>query len=709
MNPANAFDRTIGMNGIGEFSSATFGGDASVLLYAQQEPVDPTNPNSTMLRRAAHLMVAAVVALKPTNALAIYDFSIGSDGEIAEVTEPMPALPVIDGAVSSNGAFTAAQPANGRFSMPDATATADGTFTGAALGQVDPMAAPCLIEGGDGLVHCYYQDRSTNTLMVAHYDPVATRTSCRISWNQALSAIPPGEQQTGNVDFIVSRTGSSTAGAAVTITPNPAPLGALNPELVFGDVTIDYGSGSGIPAETWENVPLELKSFLAVLNGSASVSSSATGVIAGTTPYYDYTGARQILILPAVAADGSPSSLTLVSVKGVTSFSATTCAGTTTGVKVTLTIDGQQQLWDNLPEDAGETAAILQGGGGQSYAYPPPVPVGPGSLSIPFTVVPAPPGAQLASWNWTPTVKLPLQPSGFLVITGAGGVESITANLDYENPDGNSLSFILTLAFNDSAPQIWKSLPGILDGMTAVIPAEDLQTILQGGDVGYTYPPAPTGLPAIPFSVSLTPDTPDSAYLFVNASGDATATTATAITEGCTPTALTGMAAMTAIATSPLPDNGIPAVICGDAGATTAGLNGAWKVATPVYGFLPATTRAPLLTAAKGYSYAAGATVEAWIKPVGGIYCFFFFTSQFAGQPQASLGLVSEGGECKLTASINGWRPKHVTDPMPVVNCSEWSHVAAVYEPAGGVTSIPLQPRPGASIRSTAEIPLNST
>jgi hypothetical protein len=124
-------------------------------VYAEQD----TAQDGTKLRRAMRLMATVPVSatgIGLNRALAVYDFNILPSGYLPPPQESLP-NPLLDGKLV-NGKFTPTDPLPARFPLPASVVhlSANSTIYAYLLGAVQPAATPYVLDGGDGLVHCYY-------------------------------------------------------------------------------------------------------------------------------------------------------------------------------------------------------------------------------------------------------------------------------------------------------------------------------------------------------------------------------------------------------------------------------------------------------------------------------------------------------------------------------------------------------------------------
>ncbi|HEX8651801.1 MAG TPA: LamG-like jellyroll fold domain-containing protein [Pyrinomonadaceae bacterium] len=149
---------------------------------------------------------------------------------------------------------------------------------------LQPGSAPFLFEGADGLLHLYFQNAGSLWFTAAHYNTVTARALYAVPWaNSAQST----SSQTGTLRFIARQPGTlmnyqlpttqgdqppSAADWNDVIPPKFITIVQNSDDATLGTVTLAtyYGgpSNQGF-TETWQNVPLELSAFVAVLNGEA--------------------------------------------------------------------------------------------------------------------------------------------------------------------------------------------------------------------------------------------------------------------------------------------------------------------------------------------------------------------------------------------------------------------------------------------------------
>lgn len=347
-----------------------------ISTYAEQEQATAASGEPTSLRRAMRLAAAVPVTgawAQPAAALAVYDFTVLPDGTI-----PAPAAGtdcvLVDGTLNGD-AFVPAPDGTSHPVPAEAVHPAGaGTVGAVLLGTPSPVATPALLDGSDGLVHCYFPQSATGgAFSVAQYDPTVTPARVALPWKA-------GDGRQGTLELVARRSGSSLAGLSVTVADcvrGDAAQGQVTaPELC--DVTIDYGSGSGLPAEHWGGVPRDLLNMIAVLNGGSSQDPADEEVQSGRRPFYDLSGELPMVRLPMSSDAAVPPRLDLVShrpdvplARAVVDHVTDETANLT--LHFTLPRSGTVvQTWAAVPVDTAYLTPILAGDAAPaSYPYRP--------------------------------------------------------------------------------------------------------------------------------------------------------------------------------------------------------------------------------------------------------------------------------------------------------------------------------------------------
>ena len=616
-------------------------GGVSATLYGQQEPQDPSDPASDTLRRAAHLLVAAPVSAAASglaSAMAFYDFSLAANGTIPALPANTPSI-LLDGAIQNNQ-FVPSTLASYPVPPQAVIVVGTGTIASTVLGQVQPAATPGLLDSGDGLVHCYYpgpvNSLQQNPFLVAQFSPYATRSVAKATWTA-------GSQQ-GAVDFVVSRTGTTTTGMTITI--RDAGSGVF---ADFCDVTIAYGAASGIGAETFKGVPRQLDAFLAVLNGSATRIATQVGVLAGDTTFYDYSGSRKIAPLPLGSETAPTGSMLLVSARPDIVLSSATVTANGSGIDLVLALQAGAfplaQTWAGLPASASDANVILNGDAAPSaYSY------APASTN----------NAALALSTAGGTILLFLQSSASaeqtsITVSPAANHNPAQVNVavvsgktlvNYENVSNKQAEFITALQAKPEFGGIFQVVsPDPIPGVVA--PQKT------GGALNLSQL-------AILFNVVPPTSADPLAQATVSASAFQAHTQAAPQVAGPLPDR---MVAMEAIAITH-PDNGLTSTMPnGSYSASGTPSNGEWIAARPLYA-LSAGGQGYMSVSPSGGNFGTlaptmGMTIEAWVKPTAGtsasIYTFNNGTQPACSiQPSYSLGVTGQSSlQYALYASVS--------------------------------------------------------
>jgi hypothetical protein len=338
----------------------------AVRVYAEQDP----EKDGTKMRRAMRLMVTVPVSaatLGLPRALAVFDFGILPAGLLAAPQSPLRS-PLLDGTLA-NKTFTRTNPLPARFALPATVVhvASNSTIYAYLLGAVQPAATPCIIDGGDGLVHCYYAGLDTNLLhpfLVAQYDPEVQRPSVSLAWT--------ADTQRGMLTLTAQRPGTTLNQLAVTVADTKSAAASANLDLC--DMTVDYGSdASGIGTEQWTGLPRDLVALTDVLNGNASGELAARGVQEGSVRYFDYSGKRHQARLPLGGA--VPAWLTLVSTRlDLPLADVTVAAGHADTVTLLLRFsqggNSVTQTWADVPAATDDLRNVLRGDAA-SFSYKP--------------------------------------------------------------------------------------------------------------------------------------------------------------------------------------------------------------------------------------------------------------------------------------------------------------------------------------------------
>lgn len=335
----------------------------AVRVYAEQDP----ETDGTKLRRAMRVMVAVPVSgADLTRALAVFDFGILPSGLLPAPDTPLQS-PLLDGTIA-NKTFAPPNPLPAQFSLPAQVVHVafNSTIYAYLLGSVQPAATPFLLDGGDGLVHCYYAGLDANSphpFLVAQYSPEVQRPSANLKWDAAA--------QHGTLNLAAQRPGTTLNQLAVTVTSTNGSGTSATPDLC--DMSVDYGLASGIGTEQWTGLPRDLGALTDVLNGNASGEVAARGVQEGSVRYFDYAGERLQARLPL---QNAAAWLTLVATRRDLPLTQVEVLTNHNPDKVTLKLQLKQkdntvtQTWADVPAAAEDLRKVLRGDA-PSFSYTP--------------------------------------------------------------------------------------------------------------------------------------------------------------------------------------------------------------------------------------------------------------------------------------------------------------------------------------------------
>ncbi|MFD9737696.1 LamG-like jellyroll fold domain-containing protein [Umezawaea sp. NPDC059074] len=334
----------------------------AVSCYEEQETATMPDGTGGSLRRGVRLAIAVPVrnaAAALPGALAVYDFPVLAGGTVPELPAGTPCA-LLDG-VLRNGAFSPTAASDGYPVPAEAVhVSGDAAVTAVLLGQPQPSGVPVLLNGSDGLLHCYFSggtlaDRSTDPdratrFLVAQLDPTVTRATVRPTWSAPST-------DGGTLPLVARRTGTTLNGLEVTIADC-----AGQPDLCT--LTVDYGDDAGLPTETWKGVPRDVELMAAVVNGSSSGDPSDPAVRSGKTPFYDLTGTLTTARLPLVGAGR----LTVASHRPDVLLTEVVVTASAAPARMDLALtytfaDGATatQTWASVPADLAGLAPVLDG------------------------------------------------------------------------------------------------------------------------------------------------------------------------------------------------------------------------------------------------------------------------------------------------------------------------------------------------------------
>ncbi|WP_103339708.1 LamG domain-containing protein [Amycolatopsis sp. CA-126428] len=334
----------------------------AMTVFEELEKAAVSGGTTTHLRRAARLAVAVPVANEAAGlpqALAVYDFGVLPQGTIP--AGPPAACQPVDGTFT-DGKFVAGT-GSADYPVPEQAVLATGTSTivSMLLGRPQPSATPSLLNGADGLVHCYFAGQRAKPaggqFLVAQYDPTVTRVEAALPWTATVGS-------PGTTTLIGGRPGTLLNGLAVAVADGPSP------DLCT--VTVDYGPGAALPAETWNGVPRDAATMVRVLDGVTSGDPADPAVQSGDVEFFDIGGKLPMTRLPV----GGGEVLTLVSHRPDTPLSTVT-VGPVQGETTTLTVSFSlgtagtaQQTWADVPTGTAALAPILSGDAASAaYSY----------------------------------------------------------------------------------------------------------------------------------------------------------------------------------------------------------------------------------------------------------------------------------------------------------------------------------------------------
>ncbi|MFD4636175.1 LamG domain-containing protein [Lentzea sp. NPDC058436] len=331
----------------------------SLSCYEQQETTRMPDGTAGSVRRGVRLALAVPVRGTTTglpSALAVYDFPVLQGGTVPPLPSDTP-LVLIDGTVK-DGKFVPGRVTDGYPIPEQAVHTVDAApVTAVLLGQPRPSATPALLNGADGLLHCYFAGPADNaglgSFLVAQMDPAVTRATAVLPWHTASG-------RKGEVQFVARQPGSTLNGLTVRVGDTPD-----QPDLCT--IRVDYGPAAGLPTETWSGVPRDLTTMSAILGGGSSGDPGDPAVQSGAAPFYDLTGTLAQARLRTVHGE-SDALLTLVSHRPDVPLTGVRVSGVDDPERVTLAVTyalpgGTEvvQTWPEVPARVGEAAVVLDG------------------------------------------------------------------------------------------------------------------------------------------------------------------------------------------------------------------------------------------------------------------------------------------------------------------------------------------------------------
>jgi hypothetical protein len=456
----------------GNVTTACTGGVTAAVFYDREASSDQSSQIKTF-KRAGRLMLTLPVGDLSSGIKAgtcIYDFSIRHNGTIASFNGS--ASPVIDGSLTG-GTYTASQaPSSLQYPVPDTAVFSydEVSVNSVALGQVSPSSSPTLLDSADGLVHCYYAGQpdalGAKKFLVAQYSPLTTRYFIDQSWAAG--------SQNGLVRFVAARAGSSMNSMTNVIS------GSIDG---LCDLAINYGSATGIPAESWSGLPRKLEAFVAVLNGDSSADPCNPDVRSGALPFFDFTGTRYIARLSLGTTTAQSGYIDLVSKRTDLRLKSTAVTAGTTSGQVDLAIEFSStagvatMTWQGLPNAAMPMVNILRGSAsGSTYRYTP------ASSDTKLYGIATTGGTILLLSTTTLTIEVVISSTASascdVNVTPSGGSAFTVSNVPRRQSD-----FISTLMANSSASAVFSyASPDPVSGEVLAQPGQSA-TDLRAGNI----------------------------------------------------------------------------------------------------------------------------------------------------------------------------------------------------------------------------------
>ena len=582
-------------------------GGFAVRVYAEQDLAK----DGTKLRRAMRLMVTMPVSagsIGLTRALAVFDFGILPSGHLPVPPSPLKS-PLIDGTLA-NKKFTPPVPLPAQFPVPGNVVLLAGNSTIYAylLGGVQPVAAPFVMDGGDGLVHCYYAGLDTGApypFLVAQYDPEVQRPSAKLSW-------AAGDQH-GALELTAQRPGTTLNQLKVTVSDPKSPSAPAD----LCDMSVDYGSAvSGIGTEAWTGLPRALTALMDVLNGNASGELASRGVQEGSQRYFDYAGVRRQARLP-LSAGTEKGWLTLVSTRRDLPLTEVRVSAGSAPAEITVVLVFSQgnnvvtQTWKDAPAAAEGLRSVLRGDAA-SFPYQP-------VASDPWVFAPSAAGGSSTMLFYGSPLMSVSQTS--LTISAGSTSEKVNVKLVSERVDKSSNTNETWSDLPRDSSLLAKALLAIAK-VTAVFPvisasdnttlpylpvAVDLQTVSAAVDLrvlSLLFGSLPPGIAATVEAKTVSANV-------LQGHDQKAPLTATVLVNR--------LVALVAVAPQ-MPNNGLPALVDNQASnAAPAAGNGAWVKATPLYALN--LTGATAMTVPTNLAFKDGLapsktfTLEAWVRP----------------------------------------------------------------------------------------------
>jgi hypothetical protein len=226
--------------------------------------------------------------------VAIFDFGVSRDGTLALIGELEDRSEITLALNGAGGAATLPIPvleadAAAPVPMPSIAVDRKGlTVSAALLDFAHSGDTPFLLDGADGLIHLYFRG-DHGKYQVAQHNTLTARAEYTLPLD-GKGAIEAGPR----LHFTARRPGTQIEGYKITVDGS-------NGDVC--QVTIDNQNGS---RETWQDVPRDLESFLAVLNGAATRDANDPLVQEGELLFFDYGSKVQREGVPDLTPADSP-------------------------------------------------------------------------------------------------------------------------------------------------------------------------------------------------------------------------------------------------------------------------------------------------------------------------------------------------------------------------------------------------------------------
>lgn len=570
----------------------------AVRVYSEQDPVR----NGTKLRRAMRLMLTIPISASGIGllrAMAVYDFNILPSGHLPAPSAPLKS-PLLDGRIV-DGKFEPTTPLPPLFPVPQSVVSLayNSTIYAYLLGSVQASSTPFILDGGDGLVHCYYGAFTAgdpHPFMVAQYSPEVSRPVIPLAW-------AAGDQK-GTLDLVAQRPGTSLNQVKVTIGD------ATNGAADLCNMSVDYDAAtSGIGTESWVGLPRELGAMIDVLNGKASDELLASSVQDGSVRYFDYSGIRYQARIPlSVSAGQPPSWLRLVSTRQDLVLAEVEVSPISEDNKLVLILRFKQgnnvvtQTWVNLPSPANDLRTVLRGDAA-SYSYEP-------GQNDQWAL-------GLTAAEGTATMLFYAAPSAPVETTSI----EITAG---STPDKVNVH----LKSGDS-DRTWTDLPGnsseLAKALLAITEVTSVFPVISASDNSGRVPAQHSVQPLDLRTLSLLSSTlpPDLNVPITPGIVQVSVMQGHSQAAPQTMTPLVNRLLALAATAAQFPNNGIPALLANQsATANKADSNGAWVAAKPLNALvLPGSTAMTVNTGGPNFDTMGPGkqfTLETWLSPAGG-------------------------------------------------------------------------------------------